>query len=355
MIHRAELTISSIRSLLLFFGPILLPKAIGWYRSIRSSSRGLPIRPAPPQVRIALGLLFFLSATCLLKTLPIFTPENLFSRTQSRLQIPVDVLFHRTATLRPGNTLTATDHALRAKFVNLESRLLYLQLGPSVLADCPFCNVDEPKSYFYYALPSILWPHLANLIAVAVVTSPSWTGRPGSRWRTLATIASFILAGLEAYVVGSYNYQANARALRLSDIDFFHWSMRNYRLVGLAALDGALGLLLYLSATNRAFAQLPSPADRVDDVTRALMTVKSKLSAIGIVNNTAMRDEDLRSRSEKYWAHEVRLMREVMEEREVIEGVNDALTNRINIDSISRDAESYSNSVLEPLRADADE
>ena len=301
-------------------------------------------------MRLVLWLLLALAGIHLLKTLPAFAPDNVFWRTQSRLQIPVDVLFNRLATMRPGGVLTATDQALRAKFVNLESRLLYLQFGPDVLADCPFCNVDEPKSYYYYALPALLWPHMANLIVVAVVTSSSITGRYGAQWRTLATIGALALASIDAYLVSAYNYQANARALRLQQLECFFWSMRCYRLLGLAALDAALGWVLYLSSTNRAFVQPPAPAGRVDEVARALLSIKSRLSAVGIVNNTAMRDEDLRSRSNAYWAHEGRLMRDVMEEREVIEGVNDALTNRINIDSISRDAEAYTQSVLEPLR-----
>jgi hypothetical protein len=86
---------------------------------------------------------------------------------------------------------------------------------------------------------------------------------------------------------------------------------------------------------------------------RALQNVKSKLNALGIVKNTTIRDEDLRSRGQAYWLHEVRLMREVMEEREVIEGVNDALSNRVNIQAVTRDAETYAESVLEPLRTPA--
>ncbi|KAG6020652.1 hypothetical protein E4U41_002771, partial [Claviceps citrina] len=183
----AALPWESIRSLLICFAPFLLPKAISWYRSLRASttSHGLPIQPTPPGVRLGLGLLFALSAVYLVQTLPPFAPENLFLGTQSRLQIPVDVLFSRVSTLlrRGGNSsssnednsnsnyihaLTRSDLALRAKFVNLESRLLYLQFGPAVLADCPFCHVDDPSSYFHYALPSILWAHLANLIVIAV-------------------------------------------------------------------------------------------------------------------------------------------------------------------------------------------
>ncbi|EHK18264.1 uncharacterized protein TRIVIDRAFT_68297 [Trichoderma virens Gv29-8] len=342
----------SIRAFVLFFGPMLLPKAISYYRSVRSAPRrhGLSVQPVPPTIRVAVFMLSFFAFMLVVKTLPAASPENIFIKTQSRLQIPVDVLFNRVSALRSDNVFTAWDHALRSKFVNLESRLLYFQYGPEVLAECIFCNADEPKSYFYYALPSILWPHIGNLIILAIVTSPSLTGKYGSQWRTLATISSGILAGLELYFVSSYNYQANSRALRLSDLDFFYWTMRSYRFVALAALDAAIAYALYLSSTNRAFVQPPSPAERIELVNRALVVARSKVNAVGIVKNTIMRDEDLRSRSQGYWQHEVRLMGEVMEEREVIDGVNDALSNRIDIQNITRDAETYTQNVLRPMQ-----
>ncbi|KAI9901341.1 hypothetical protein N3K66_003158 [Trichothecium roseum] len=349
----APVSWDSVRSLVIFFGPILLPKAISYYRSIRQSSRtaGLRIRPIPPSAVAAILLLSTLAASHVLRTLPWLTPENVFSLTQSRLQVPVDVLFNRAAAFRPSGALTPADHALRARFVNLESRLLYLQFGGDVVASCPFCVADEPKSYFYYALPAILWPHIANAVAVAVVTSPAFTGRHGAQWRAVATIAAAVLAALELYLVGSYNYMANSRALRLPELDMFFWSMRAYRFVALALLDAGLAWLLYLSSTHRAFAQPPSTAERVEGVTRGLATVKSRLNALGIVRNTALRDEDLRTRNHAYWGHEVRLMGEVMEDREVIDGVNDALSNRIKIQEITNDAEQYSQTVLQPLQA----
>ncbi|KAL7942053.1 hypothetical protein V8C42DRAFT_333461 [Trichoderma barbatum] len=342
----------SIRAFALFFGPMLLPKAISYYRSVRAAPRrhGLSVQPIPPTIRVAVFMLYFFAFLHVVKTIPAASPENIFIKTQSRLQIPVDVLFTRISAIRPDNVFTAWDHTLRSKFVNLESRLLYFQYGPEVLAECVFCNADEPKSYFYYALPSILWPHIGNLIILAIVTSPVLTGKYGSQWRTLATIASGILAALELYFVNSYNHQANARALRLSDIDFFYWTMRNYRFVALAALDAAVAFVLYLSSTNRAFVQPPSPAERIELVNRALVVARSKVNAVGIVKNTIMRDEDLRSRSQGYWQHEVRLMGEVMEEREVIDGVNDALSNRIDIQNITRDADTYTQNVLRPMQ-----
>ncbi|KAK0740560.1 hypothetical protein B0T18DRAFT_418216 [Schizothecium vesticola] len=334
----------TIKSLLIFFGPVLLPKAIAYYRAIRNAPRlhNRPIRPAPPSVSRALLLLFVVALLFLVRTLPLLSPENIFSLTQSRLQIPVDVLFNRLAALRP---LTPPDLALRARFVNLESRLLYLQFGPDVLASCPFCTSDDPSSFLYYALPDLVAPHLLNLFVLTLATAaPSG----GAGWRVPAAVAAAVIAAADVYLVGSYNYQANARALRLPDVDAFFWTARAWRFVGLAALDGLVGWALWLSATNRAFAAPPSAAERVEGAVRALAGVKGKLNAAGVVKNTVIRDEELRGRGTAYWAHEGRLMRDVMEDREVLEGMNDALENRIDIRTVEMDAEAYAASVLRP-------
>jgi hypothetical protein len=310
----------------------------------------------PAGVARSLAVLFAVAVVLLVKSLPVLGPENVFRTTQSRLQIPVDTLFHRVAATRPQGALTARDVGLRAKFVNLESRLLYLQLGPDVVADCPFCAADDPRSYFYYAVPGLLAPHLVNLCMVALATSSLLTGggvdgdATVRRWRTPATIAAAILCALDIYLVNAYDYQANSRALRLAELDHFFWSARAYRCLALAALDALLGWLLWLSSTNRAFVRPPHAAERVEGLNRAIAAVRSKMSALGIVKNTAIRDDELRTRSHAYWMHEVRLMGEVMEEREVIEGVNDALQNRIDIRTISSDAETYADGVLQMLQ-----
>lgn len=267
------------------------------------------------------------------------------------------MLFTRISLRRPSAQLSATDLSLRAKFASLESRLLYLQFGPSVVATCPFCNSDDPRSYLYYALPELLGPHLANLVAIAVATSGALVAATAAaagdraavaRWRAPATLAAVALGLADVYLVASYNHTSNARALRLGDIDFFFWAARRYRYAGLAALDLLLAAALYLSGTHRAFVTAPGAAERVEVVLRALGAVKGRVNAAGVVKNTVLRDEELRGRENAYWGHEVRLMREMMEEREVIEGVKDALENRIDIRGIERDAEAYARAVLMP-------
>ncbi|KAI0205472.1 hypothetical protein F4808DRAFT_455701 [Astrocystis sublimbata] len=338
----------TIKSLLLFFGPILLPKAIGYYQNLKAASKAAnqPIRPLPALAFRAISILASISLFLLVRATPPFSPENLLRLTASRLQTPTDVLFTRLSSLRPGHFLTPSDDVLRLKFVNLESRLLYLQFGPDVLASCPFCLSDEPKTYLYYALPSLVAPHLLNLIILSIATSATVAGNEAARWRRSGAMAAGVLAALDIYIVSTYNYGANARATRPSDLDMFFWTSRSLRYVALALVDVAIASLIYVSSTNRLFAAPLDPAARVETVTRQLLATKSRLSAIGIVKNTSLRDEDLRARTSAYWTHEGRLMREVMEDRDVVEGVNDALANRINIGDISRDAETYATNML---------
>ncbi|PHH76484.1 hypothetical protein CDD80_1524 [Ophiocordyceps camponoti-rufipedis] len=261
------------------------------------------------------------------QTTPALEPENIFVRTQSRLLTPADVLFTRLAALRPGQTLTARDEALRARLVNLENY------------------------YFFYTVVDLLRPHFVNFVLMVLVTSPIWTDVHGSQWRTLSALAAACLAAMDIFIVKTYDHQSNSASIRLEDIDFFFWSMRCYRLVALAALNTMLAILIYLSCTNRAFITLPSPPERIEALTRSLLSVKSKMSAMGIVRNTALRDSELRSRSQAYWAHEVRLMSEVMEERDVVEGINNALSSRIDMQAVLKDADAYTQAVLQPLQS----
>ncbi|KAK0732597.1 hypothetical protein B0T21DRAFT_334852 [Apiosordaria backusii] len=338
----------TIKSLLIFFGPLLLPKAISYYRSLRAAPHlhNLKITPLPPSLIRSIAILLAVSATFLLRTLPIFSPENIFTITQSRLQIPTEVLFNRLSSLRPLQTLAPLDLALKNKFTSLESRLLYLQFGPDVLGTCPFCTSDDPTSYLYYAIPSILTPHIFNLVVITLVTSTFFSGEKAATWRTPAAIASVVLTVLDLYLTSSFNHQSNSSRLRLPDLDFFFWTSRLWRFVSLAGLDIVLAGVIYLTGTNRAFVTPPSPAERIETVLKGLGNVKGKLNAAGVVKNTVTRDEGLRGRSNAYWGHEVRLTREMMEEEEVVRGMKDALENRLDIKGLERDAEEYARGVL---------
>ncbi|EFW98615.1 hypothetical protein CMQ_4467 [Grosmannia clavigera kw1407] len=415
----------TIQSLLLFFGPLLLPRAIALYRSVQAAAarqqqqqqqqaggprdvegtHRLRWRAAAVlAVLAAAAVKGFWRAGVLGGSVVSPLAENIFVATASRLQTPTDVLFTRLAARRPGRLLTAADEALRARLVSLDSRLLYLQFGPDVLVGCPFCadggdgsngsssSSSSTTAYLCYALVDLAAQHLTTLVLIALATSPlvvlgrrggggraSGSGAPGSdrtdlaydlaaartrRWRTPATVATLLLAAADMALLATYNHQANARATRLADLDCFFWTMQRVRGLVSGLLLGGLGLLLYCAvsgwAPNRPagpllrlflFGPLPaeSPAERITTTARALATTRSRLNAAAIVKNTALRDVELRARTQAYWAREVALVAEAMEERDVIEGINDALENRLDMRQIEHDADVYVQNVV-PLR-----
>ena len=293
------------------------------------------------------------STLALLSTLPHFAPENIFTVTSSRLQTPSDVLFTRLTSLRPNITLTTTDHALRNRLASLDGRCLYLTYGPSTLADCPFCNSDDPQSYTYYALPSIVLPHLLNFCALGLATSSAISGKEGSRWRTPAAIIGMVLVAAECYLFGAHDWKANARVLRPQDLDHFYWRMRIFRGLFITLVDAGLAGLFWASSTNRIFVIPISSAERLEDVTRTLENTKGKLGAVGIVRNVTVRDENLRRKAESYWRNEGEVMGEVMEEREVVEGVRSALeSGRISVTRIEEEAKLYAEGIIATQSSD---
>ncbi|PHH55736.1 hypothetical protein CFIMG_000343RA [Ceratocystis fimbriata CBS 114723] len=344
----------TFKSLAIFFGPLVIPRAYAYYQSQRTAATRHGLTPRPLPIRAYYGLVFlgavsvFFALQALLRV-----PENVFTQTNSRLQIPADVLFNRLATIHP---LSPADEALRARFVNLESRLLYLKYGPSVMADCVFCTSERSDMFFVYALPALVAPHLVNILAIAMATSPLLAGPWTLRWRNPTVLASILIAMVDLYNVQAYNHKANARALRLGDLDMFHWRANTLRLLRLVLVNTVLGTLMYLTATNRAFVEAPPAAVRVEAVNKSLATVIAKVNAVGILKNTVSRNSQLRDHANTYWTSEARVTQQLMEEREVVDSVNDALeNNRIDVSAVTRSAHQYATNILNPWLAEAEQ
>ncbi|KAI9771341.1 MAG: hypothetical protein M1840_002311 [Geoglossum simile] len=335
----------SAQALLITFGPIIISRAIAYFRSSATTLSGpkRPIRPVPPRVSVALNVLFVTACLALISTSSYFQPENIFVVTQSRLQTPSEVLFTRLQTIRP---LAAQDISLKSKLVSIDSRLLYLTYGPGPLANCLFCNSDSPFSYLYYAFPSIVIPHILHTAVLGVVTSSLLSGHEGSFWRTKATIAGTGLALAELLAIGTYNYKVNSAATRATDLDAFHWRIQVYRGIAVALVDALLGWGMYLSSTNRRFTAPISPAERLESVTRVMEGVGSKLRADGALRSAVVRDEVLRGKMQNYWVAEGNIMGQVYEERDVVDSVKGAL-ERLNIQQITEEAGRYADAVIE--------
>lgn len=327
---------------------MLLPPLLSWLRTQRVASKTspIPIQSVPSGVSHALNILFISTFLFLASTLPTFSPENIFALTSSRLQTPNDVLFTRLGALRAGATLTESDRILRLRLSSLDARCLYFTYGPDVLTHCPFCVSDEPNTYFYYALPSLLLPHLIHLFVLGLATSSVLAGKYGSRWRTSAVAVGVVLALFECYYVGTHDSKANARVIRAEDLDLFHWRMRTIRGIIIAVIDAGLAFVLWAASTNRIFAVPPSPSERINASLKVLENVRARLAALGVVSNVVVRDEGLRKRGVDYWRREGQVMAQVMDDKEVVDGVRNALANRINVATVEEDAKKFAETLL---------
>ncbi|GAB7342159.1 hypothetical protein MBLNU457_g0418t1 [Dothideomycetes sp. NU457] len=342
---------STIQSLAIFFGPIVLPRALAFYRSLRAPSTIQP-QPIPTEASRALNILFISAVAFLLSTLPFFSPPNIFQQTASRLQTPTNVLFTRLAALRP---LTPTEVSLRQIFESdgLEARLLYLLHGPTTLASCTLTTPqshDAATTYLFYALPSILAPHLFHLLLLGLSTSAPLAGKDAARWRTGATILGVALAGLDVLAIATYEYGRNARATTAAEIDFFSWKARVVRGLLVAVADAALAWVIWMTATRRAFVVPKPAAERVEEVSRVLEGVLGKMRGSGAVRNVVFRDTALRDRVERYWVNEEGMMRSVLEEGEVVSALAGVLQGA-DVERMNKEAEGFVNSVLGQVQA----
>ncbi|ORY11158.1 hypothetical protein BCR34DRAFT_588140 [Clohesyomyces aquaticus] len=324
----------SLHGLLTIFGPFLLPRLVNLFNTSRAASRSVPVRPVPPRVLHALNILAASTVVCLALTLPYFSAENVFMKTQSRLQIQPDVLFARLRLLRP---LTEQDETLRSKFsASMQNKLLYLAFGPDTLVNCIWCATSdegsEVQNYFLYTLPKIVTPHVFHLAVLGLATS-SFVGSEGARFRTHATIAGLVLLVTEIWYMQSYDLSLNKKAKMLQEIDFLHWRMRVVRYLAFAAVDAIMAVVLWATSTNRWLATPPAIAERLEMTTRQAEDTLNKLRALGLLTNSINRDPALRGVREEYWQTEGTVMAETIQEEEVMEQIN-RVVNKMDFSSL---------------------
>lgn len=122
--------------------------------------------------------------------------------------------------------------------------------------------------------------------------------------------------------------------------------MQLYRNIALAALDGLIGWVLYLSSTHRAFLTPPTTAEKIEATTRIIDQARGKLTAMALMRNTTVRDKELRGKVNEYWVREANVMSEVLETREVVDGVRNALEGRVDLAVVQKEADAFAEAVL---------
>lgn len=329
--------------------PRIIPYIIAFYRELRSSSSRPTVRPLPSEAQRALNILFISTLVFLVLSLPTFAPENVFSLTQARLQTDTNVIFHRLSALRPNGNLTQFDLILKDRLQTRDGRLLYLQYGHDALSNCLFCTTTDPQTFLAYALPSILAPHLVHLAVIGLATAHTLAGPDAARWRGYAGLAGMLVAATEVYMTIQYSNTTNATAVRASDLIPFHWRARTLRYLALAVSDALLAAVVWLSATRRFFVTmrpaLPDAIERVVGVGRTMEASTAKLTSLGAVRNTVMRDRRLREKLESYWLQEGQVMGEVEQDVEVMEGINKIMTI-VNMDETNKRAGEIADTIM---------
>ncbi|KAF2847933.1 hypothetical protein T440DRAFT_179138 [Plenodomus tracheiphilus IPT5] len=321
VIPRLTFLPQNVHSLLIVFGPFLIPRALDWVNVSRTTNSSVPVRPVPPRVKHALNLLFLSACVFFVLSFARFAPENIFIQTRSHIRTETSVIFARLRHLRP---LTAGDEALRVKFNYTRNKLLYLAYGPDTLLNCNWCadaNGDDQMYYFLYSLPGILAPHILQLGALGVATS-SFVGAEASRVRTHATIAGVVMLAGECWYMFSYNLEHNKRAFTIQQLDSAFWRVRFIRYITFAVVDLALALVLWATSTNRWLSKPLSIAERLETATKQSEDTLNKLRALGLLTNSVNRDAALRGVREEYWRTEGQIMAEMVQDEAVTEQIN---------------------------------
>lgn len=308
-----SLIVNSVKSLLIFFGPIILPRLINAYRGLRVSiATSPPPCPLPAAAGRALNVLFASVVLFLTLSLPFnpHAPEpNIFTQTRSRINTPTDVIFHRLSRLRSDNLLTDADTLLREKLTSLGARKVYLTFGPDALTSCQYCSFDNLNTYLLYYLPfNVLLPHLAHLLILGVATSAPFAGRECARWRTKFTFAGLVLAALDIWIVSTHDpIQAASPAVRAGQAppSGLYNTITLLRPLVFTICDSVCAMIIWLSATNRFFFKPPSPVEQLDKAVSTALQVltgaNSKLHTTSVTRNAVVRDKALKGRDDVYW------------------------------------------------------
>lgn len=326
VIPRLTFLPQNVHSVLILFGPFVLPRLVDWFSVARATSRSVPIRSTPPRMKHTLNLLFVAAVVCLTLSLSRFAPENVFLATQSHIRTETSVLFARLRHLRP---LTDLDNALRSKFeVNGRYKLYYLAYGPDTLLNCVWCTMadgNDTNNYLVYSLPKIVLPHVFQFAVLGLATS-SLVGSEGSRFRTHATILGLATLIVEIWYMATYDVTANKRAKFVQHIDSIHWRVRCLRYIIFAGQDIGMAFVLWATSTNRWLANPVSIAERLEMATRTSEETMNKMRALGLITNSVNRDPALRGVKEEYWRTEGQVMSETVQEEAVMEQINTAIS-----------------------------
>lgn len=305
----------SIKSIVIFFAPIVLPRLLVAYRSFNASVASRPPpRPIPQGAERALNLLFIAICLYIALSFPFipYAPEkNIFQLTKSRITTSTDVLFTRLARLRPSETLTVADELLKQSLTSISARKIYLAFGPDTITKCEFCSINTPSTYLFFYLPfQVLLPHLVHVLILLIVTSKALSGSECTRWRGKFTLVASLVAFCDIYLATTHDAlnggSALDRAAKNAPVSYGYYYISTLaRPFIFGVFDLGCAAIIYLSSTHRFFFKQPSSSEQLDQgvstALKMLNGVQSKLHATSVTRNAIVRDRSLKQRDDAYW------------------------------------------------------
>ena len=339
----------SVKTLAYTFAPFLLPYI---YRSFRKYQENTIThkanrKPVPRRISLVVNILLAAATVALVSSCFAFSYENLIAKTGSRIQTPQNVLWERVANTRPGRVLSPLDERLKDRLASTDGRCLYLMYGPDVTGNCLFCSSDEPRTFFYYALPTILAPHLLNLIILGISTSANIAGREGTRFRTPIVLIGCVYVFAEIVTWLNYDWKSNMTVTVSANLfQFFGWA-RLIRNVGFAIVDGGFAWFLWATSTNRIMVITPSAKERLNAVLQHVETASSKTSAAGLIRNATFKDGQFLQRELEYWTREEARLEQIIASDTVQKAIQHARSHgRLDAEKLEQEAQRYAEIML---------
>ncbi|CAF9913293.1 MAG: hypothetical protein GOMPHAMPRED_007848 [Gomphillus americanus] len=337
-------TFESVKTLAYTFAPFLLPYLFRSFRKYQASTttRRANRKPVPRRISLVANILLAATTIALISSCFAFSYENLITKTNSRIQTPQNVLWERVANIRPGRVLSPLDERLKDRLASTDGRCLYLIYGPDVTGNCPFCSSDEPRTFFYYALPTILGPHLLNLIVLGLSTSANVAGKEGNRFRTPVVLVGCVYVLAEIVVWLNYDWKSNMTSTVSANMfQFFGW-VRLIRNVGFAIIDAGLAWFLWATATNRIMVITPSAKERLDAALQYLETTLSKTTAAKVIRSATFKDEQFHQKELEYWNEEEAKMEQIIASDTVQKAIQLARSHgRLDAEKLEQEAQGY--------------
>lgn len=340
-----------MQTVVLLLGPVVLPKLIATIRSLRAGGSNASPKVLARSARLSINILVAIIIVALASSFQYFQDENIIRAVGARLLMtPSDVLSHRLELLRLKqgfDRLQSDDTKLLDFLKSRDGRLLYATFGPKPILNCTWCSISNPTTYLYYAIPTIALPHVVHVALLGLITSTSLSAE-GKTFRIHATVAGIGVALGEMILLYNFELPINTRAIKQDDVIWYHWRLRAYRGVLIAALDSALAIILYLHHSGRYGLNRVTDREKIEAITNSLDSTIGNVRMGLFVKSASVRSGSISKRAMEFWDNELLEKKTVSAE---VEEARASVLERVNEDLMTDEAFKFISALLDAFRS----